>query len=437
MPRNAIIMGAAGRDFHNFNVVFRDNPEYRVIAFTAAQIPFIQDRVYPPELSGRLYPKGIPIHGEEKLPDLIREHQISDVFFSYSDISHENVMHLASLVLANGASFHLLGPQDTMLTSNKPVVAVLAVRTGAGKSTISRKAVDIIRKTGLKPVVIRHPMPYGSLKHPVQRFEKPNDLDKFEATIEEREEYEGHMEKGVVVFAGIDYQLVLWEAEKEGDILVWDGGNNDFSFFKPSISIVVADPIRVGHESRYHPGETNVRMADIIVVNKANMADPKDVDLVTRSTRKLNPEAKIVRVRSEALLDRPDMVKGKRALVVEDGPSVTHGELAEGAGAAAARAADALLVDPRPYAVGSIKNTYEKYRNIGPVLPALGYSPSQLKDLEDTIASVDCDVVILGTPADLTRLISIQKPIAKVRFEAFDMDSPGLEEYLKDALSNL
>lgn len=430
-------MGAAGRDFHNFNVYFRDNPEYNVVAFTAAQIPFIENRIYPSELAGKLYPKGIRIESEDQLSGLIENHAVTDVFFSYSDVSHEHVMHRASQVMACGASFHLLGPRDTMLPTSKPVISVVAVRTGAGKSTVSRMVIDILRKKGFKPVVIRHPMPYGKFESPVQRYVSPADLDKYEATIEEREEFEGHLDKGVPVYAGVDYEQILWKAEKDGDILIWDGGNNDFPFYKSSLTIVVADPLRAGNEAEYHPGETNFRMADIIAVNKVNVASQEDVAKVVEAARKLNPRAKIVRLRSETALDKPGLVKGKRVLVVEDGPSVTHGDLKEGAGAFAARTVGARLVDPRDRAVGSIKVTYEKYPNLGPILPALGYSREQLKELEQTINAVDCDAVVLGTPADLTRLIRITRPVAKVRFEAFDEEHPGLETYVTEFLDSL
>lgn len=430
-------MGAAGRDFHNFNVFFRNNPEFNVVAFTATQIPFIANRLYPPSLAGKLYPNGIPIYPEEQLEQIIEREKVNDVYFSYSDVSHEYVMHKASIVQAKGASFHLLGPDDTMLKSSKPVISVTASRTGAGKSTISRKITDIIMKKGIRPIVIRHPMPYGELLTPVQRFENPEDLDRYRVTIEEREEYEGHINRGVVVYAGIDYEAILREAEKEADIIIWDGGNNDFSFIKPDLSIVVVDPIRQGHETRYYPGETNVRMADIIVVNKVNISSQDDVQKVIQNCSKLNPRAKIIRMRSEAVLDRPEWIRGKRVLVVEDGPSVTHGELSMGAGATAALAVNATLVDPRSRAVGSIKSAYEKFPTLGSVLPALGYSEVQLRELEESINSVDCDAVVLGTPADLTKLIKIGKPVARVRFEAYDVDKPTLEEIIRQRIDAL
>jgi predicted GTPase len=430
-------MGAAGRDFHNFNLVFRNNAEFKVVAFTAAQIPFIANRVYPPSLAGRLYPEGIRIYPEDQLESLIESEKVTDVYFSYSDISHEYVMHRASMVQSKGASFHLLGPHATMLKADKPVISIVATRTGAGKSTISRKVSDIILKQGLKPVVVRHPMPYGDLSIAVQRFENPEDLDKYHVTIEEREEYEGHIGRGLVVFAGVDYKLILDTAEREGDVIIWDGGNNDFSFYRPDLNIVVADPLRQGHESRYYPGETNVRMADIIVVNKVNIASQDDTEKVMQTCAKLNSRAKVIRMRSEAVLDRPEWVRGKKVVVVEDAPSVTHGGLSQGAGAMAAKAVDAVLVDPKSKAVGTIKAAYEKYPTIGSVLPALGYSESQLKELEESINAVECEAVVLGTPADLTRLIKIGKPVARVKFEAFDVEKPTLEELMNPWLAEM
>jgi predicted GTPase len=429
-------MGAAGKDFHTFNVFMRDNPLYEVVCFTAAQIPFISDRTYPAVVAGKLYPNGIPIYPEEQLESIIEREGVADVFFSYSDTSYDYVMHRAAMAQSKGASFHLLGPRDTMLKANKPVIAVVAVRTGAGKSTLSRKVSDILVKKGLKPVVVRHPMPYSDLSVAVQRFEDAEDLDRYHVTVEEREEYEGHISRNLVVDAGVDYQAILRRAEEEGDVIIWDGGNNDWSFYIPDINIVVADPLRQGHESRYYPGETNVRMADIVVVNKVNVAPKEDVDKVVQSCGKLNPRAKVIKMRSEAVLDRPDWVRGKRVLVVEDGPSVTHGELAYGAGTVAARAVDAVLVDPRDRAVGGIKAAYEKYPTIGSVLPALGYSQAQLKELEESINAVDCDAVVLGTPADLTKLIRIGKPVARVGFEAYDEGKPTLEELLAERIES-
>jgi predicted GTPase len=423
-------MGAAGRDFHNFNVFFRNNPDFRVVAFTATQIPYISNRTYPASLAGLLYPKGIPIRPEDELRDLIVSDKVTDVYFSYSDVSNQYVMDKASIVQSKGASYHLLGPADTMIRSKKPVVAVVATRTGAGKSTISRRVASLLLERGLKPVVIRHPMPYGDLSIAVQRFATHGDLDRFHATIEEREEYEGHIDKGLVVYAGVDYQAILNEAEKEGDVILWDGGNNDFSFYTPDLNIVVADPVRVGDESVYYPGETNVRMADVIVINKVNIVAKKAVDQLIQNCRALNPRAKIVKTKSEAVLDKPELVRRKRVLAVEDGPSVTHGGLSIGAGAVAAKAVGATLVDPRSKAVGSIKSAFQRFPKLGKVLPALGYSEGQLKELEQSINAVECDAVVLGTPSDLTRMIEIRKPVARVVYEALEVGKPSLDEFL-------
>jgi len=430
LPRNVLIMGAAGRDFHNFNVFFRNNPDFRVVAFTATQIPYISNRTYPASLAGLLYPKGIPIRPEDELRDLIVSDKVTDVYFSYSDVSNQYVMDKASIVQSKGASYHLLGPADTMIRSKKPVVAVVATRTGAGKSTISRRVASLLLERGLKPVVIRHPMPYGDLSIAVQRFATHGDLDRFHATIEEREEYEGHIDKGLVVYAGVDYQAILNEAEKEGDVILWDGGNNDFSFYTPDLNIVVADPVRVGDESVYYPGETNVRMADVIVINKVNIVAKKAVDQLIQNCRALNPRAKIVKTKSEAVLDKPELVRRKRVLAVEDGPSVTHGGLSIGAGAVAAKAVGATLVDPRSKAVGSIKSAFQRFPKLGKVLPALGYSEGQLKELEQSINAVECDAVVLGTPSDLTRMIEIRKPVARVVYEALEVGKPSLDEFL-------
>lgn len=437
MTRNVIILGAAGRDFHDFNVAFRDNPEYNVVAFTATQIPYIEDRVYPASLAGKLYPRGIPIYPEANLVELIQRHDVEDVYFAYSDVSDEYVMHRAAISQAAGASFHLLGPRDTMIKTSKPVVAVVATRTGAGKSTISRKVARSLVKSGRRPVVVRHPMPYGDLSVAVQRFATYEDLDRFHATVEEREEYEGHINEGLVVYAGVDYKAILDQAEREGDTILWDGGNNDFCFYQPHLSIVVVDPTRAGDESRYYPGETNARMADIIVINKVNLSSAETVETLVRSCLALNPSASIVKTRSEVSLDRPEYVRNKRVLVVEDGPSVTHGGLSEGAGAAAARSVGAKLVSPRKSAVGSIRLAYERFPNLGDVLPALGYSGDQLKELETSIEATDCDAVVLGTPSDITRLIRIEKPVARVRFEAVDVGEPTLEQLLNQKLGSI
>ncbi|HMD78779.1 MAG TPA: GTP-binding protein [Nitrososphaerales archaeon] len=431
MAKITVIMGAAGRDFDTFNVYFRDNPEYNVVAFTATQIPYIADRTYPASLAGRLYPKGIPIVPQEELEELIRAKMVSDVYFAYSDVSDTYVMDLVSKVQANGASFHLLGPDATMLRSKKPVVAVVADRTGAGKSTISRMVAKMIGKMGLKPVVIRHPMPYGDLSIPVQRFATYEDLDRYHATIEEREEYEGHIDNGMVVYAGVDYGAILEQAEKEGDVILWDGGNNDFSFYWPDLNITVVDPLRMGDEASYYPGKTNVRMADIIVINKVNVAPKKNVEAVAKTCAVLNRRAAILRTNSEAVLDKPELVKGKKVLVVEDGPSVTHGGLSEGAGAVAARAAGGKLVSPKDKAVGSIRKAYERFPQLGDVLPALGYSDAQLKELEKSINSVVCDAVVLGTPSDIRRMIRIKHPVARVTFEASEVGKPRLEGLIR------
>jgi predicted GTPase len=431
MPRNSIILGAAGRDFHNFLVYFKDKPEFNVVAFTATQIPYITDRMFPSSLAGKLYPEGIKIFPEDRLAGLIESKSVTDVYFSYSDVSDDYVMNVVSIAQAKGASFHLLGPADTMLESKKPVVAVVADRTGAGKSTISRMVVDILVKMGLKPVVVRHPMPYGDLEVAVQRFATHGDLDRYHATIEEREEYEGHIDKGIVVYAGVDYGAILEQAEKEGDVVIWDGGNNDFSFYRPDVTITVVDPLRAGDETRYYPGETNVRMADAIVINKVNVARKSDVEAVARACRALNPGAVIVRTRSEAVLDKPDLVRRKRALVVEDGPSVTHGGLSEGAGATATKGVHGILVSPKNKAVGSIKRAYQRFPKLGNVLPALGYSPAQLRDLERSINAVNCDVVVLGTPSDLTRMIKIRRPVARVNFEAYEVGKPKLDALIR------
>jgi predicted GTPase len=432
MARKAIIMGAAGRDFHNFNVFFRENPNYKVVAFTAAQIPYIENRVYPAETAGRMYPQGIPIYSEEKLLELIREHDIDEVFFAYSDVSHETVMHTASKVIAAGASFVLLGTKDTQLKSKKPVVSVLATRTGAGKTTIARMVVGAARTSGLEPAVVRHPMPYGDLKIAVQHFKSVDDFRRYRISIEEEEEYIDHVESGVELFAGVDYQQILEEAEKNCDVIIWDGGNNDFSFYDSDYTIVIVDPLRAGHETRYHPGETNVRLADALVINKVNVAEPAMVERVIESCKRLNPKAKIFKVSSEATVDNPDLIRGKDVLVVEDGPSITHGELKEGAGATAAKALNCKLVDPKAKAVGSIKKAYEKFPWIGPVLPALGYSAEQLKELEDSINSADCDAIVLGTPADLRKRIRIAKPATRVRFEGHDSGEPKFTKYLEN-----
>lgn len=428
-----IIMGAAGRDFHNFNTFYRDNEDYDVIAFTATQIPNIEGRKYPPELAGELYPEGIPIHPESELEDLIRDEGIEQVVFAYSDVPHEYVMHKAALVNAAGADFRLLGVNNTQLKSTKPVVAVCAVRTGSGKSQTTRRVSLILRDMGYKVAAIRHPMPYGDLvKQKVQRFADYSDLDKHECTIEEREEYEPHLDNGVIVYAGVDYEEILREAEKEVDIVLWDGGNNDFSFYVSDLLIVVADPHRAGHELRYYPGETNVRLADVFVINKVDTANPEDVITVRDNLYSLNPDATVIEGASPLFVDDPDVIRGKRVLVVEDGPTLTHGEMAYGAGYVAARRFGAgEIVDPRLYAVDSIQATYEKYPDTGTILPAMGYGDAMMRDLEETINKADVDLVVSGTPIDLTRIIKINKPIQRVRYELQEIGEPTLESILK------
>ncbi len=433
MPRKVLILGAAGRDFHNFNVAFRDNPDYQVVGFTATQIPDIEGRTYPPELAGSLYPEGIPIYPEEELSEIILQQGVDEVVFSYSDVTHEHVMHLASIATAAGADFRLLGGQSTMLKSEKPVVAVTAVRTGVGKSQTTRRVAEILRGLGLKVVVIRHPMPYGDLvKQACQRFATYEDLDKHECTIEEREEYEPHIDRGSVVFAGVDYLRILREAEKEADVILWDGGNNDTPFYVPDLHIALVDPHRPGHELRYHPGEANLRRADVVVINKIDTADPAGVEEVRRNIAEANPRAVVVDAASPIFVDAPDAIRGKRVLVVEDGPTLTHGEMSYGAGVMAARKFGAAeLVDPRPYAVGSIKQTFEKYGHVGSLLPAMGYGAKQIRELEETINAVDCDVVVVGTPIDLRRVANIKKPAVRVRYELQEIGEPTLEDLLK------
>jgi predicted GTPase len=426
-------MGAAGRDFHNFNTFYRGNEDYEVVAFTATQIPNIDGRKYPAELAGELYPGGIPIYPESALVDLIRDEKIDQVVFAYSDIPHEYVMHKAALVNATGADFRLMGTKNTQIKSTKPVVAVCAVRTGSGKSQTTRRVSLILRDMGYKVAAIRHPMPYGDLvKQKVQRFADYSDLDKYDCTIEEREEYEPHLDNGVIVYAGVDYEAILREAEKEVDIVLWDGGNNDFSFYVSDLLIVVADPHRAGHELRYYPGETNVRLADVFVINKVDTANPEDVITVRNNLFSLNPEAAVIEGASPLYVDDPDAIRGKRVLVVEDGPTLTHGEMAYGAGFVAARRFGAgEIVDPRPYAVGSIKATYEKYPNTGTILPAMGYGEEMIHDLEETINNADVDLVVSGTPIDLTRIIKINKPIQRVRYELQEIGEPTLKSILK------
>lgn len=431
-PIRTLIMGAAGRDFHNFNVYYRDNPDYEVVAFTATQIPNIDGRRYPTELAGAQYPKGIPIFPESDLVKLIRDENIDQVIFAYSDVNHNYVMSKASQVLAAGADFRLLGTRHTQVKSTKPVVSIGAVRTGAGKSQTTRRVSLILREMGYKVAAIRHPMPYGNLvAQAVERFAEYDDLEEFECTIEEREEYEPHLENGVIVYAGVDYERILRQAEQEVDIILWDGGNNDLPFYVSDYHIVVADPHRPGHERTYYPGQANVRMADAFVINKVDTADPESVITVRESLRELNPNAVVVEAASPIFVEDPSAIRGARVLVVEDGPTLTHGEMAYGAGWVAARRFGAgTIVDPRPYAVGSIAATYEKYPTTGAVLPAMGYGDQMVKELEATINAADVDLVIIGTPIDLGRLLNINKPSQRVRYELQEIGQPTLVDLL-------
>ncbi len=434
MTQNRVlIIGAAGRDFHNFNVFFRDRPDYRVVAFTAAQIPNIDGRLYPPELSGPAYPDGIPIYPENGLTNLISRLEIDQAVFAYSDVSHEYVMHRASEVLAAGADFCLMGGNKTMIPSRRPVVSICAGRTGSGKSQTTRRVCDLLREMGKRLVVVRHPMPYGNLvAQACQRFATYEDLDRYECTIEEREEYEPHLDRGVVVYAGVDYGRILGEAEREADIIVWDGGNNDLPFYKPDLHIVVVDPHRSGHEVTYHPGETNLRMADVVVINKIDTANRADVDATRNNTVSVNPRATIIEAASPIFVEDPAEIRGKRVLVVEDGPTLTHGEMAYGAGIVAARRFGAAeIVDPRPYAVGTILATYRKYPTTGPVLPAMGYGQEQVAELAQTIENTPCDLVIVATPIDLRRVLDIDKPNQRVRYEVQEIGRPNLADVLK------
>jgi predicted GTPase len=426
--RTIVIMGAAGRDFHNFNVVFRDDPETRVAAFTATQIPGIENRLYPSSLAGPRYPSGIAIRPEAELAEIIREFGVDDVIFAYSDLPHEAVMHKASLVLATGANFTLLGPRKTMLRAAKPVIAVGAVRTGCGKSQTSRAIAKILVELGLKAALVRHPMPYGDLEAmKVQRFTTLAAIDAARPTVEEREEYEAPVQLGLTVFAGVDYAAILDEAEREADVIVWDGGNNDFPFFKPDLFFVVADALRPGHERGYHPGETCLAMADVVVINKIDSGAQVNVERILASVRNLNPKAAIIRAESPVTLDPGPELRGKRILVVEDGPTLTHGDMSFGAATVAARKAGAAeLIDPRPYAAGSIAGTFAQYPHIGSALPAMGYSESQLAELADTIERTPCDIVVTGTPMDLGRLISTRHPIRHVRYEIREIGEPTL-----------
>ncbi len=432
-----IIMGAAGRDFHNFNTLFRGDERYEVVAFTAAQIPDIAGRVYPPVLAGDLYPQGIPIRDEEELESLIRQHGVEEVWFSYSDVSYLDVMHKGSRATAAGAHFGICSATRTMIESSRPVIAITAVRTGVGKSQTTRYVLRILRDLGRKVVAIRHPMPYGDLaKQAVQRFATYEDLDRYETTIEEREEYEPHIDNGFVVYAGVDYEKILRQAEQEAEVILWDGGNNDTPFYKPDLHITLVDPHRPGHELSYYPGETNLRMSDLLIVNKVNTADPINVHKVIESCRATNPSAQVIQCRSAIRLDNPELVRGKRALVVEDGPTLTHGGMTYGAGWFAAKDAGAAeIVDPVPFAVGSIRATYDKYPNSRAILPAMGYGEKQVRELEATIEATPADVVVEGTPIDLKRILKVSKPIASVQYELEDVEPGVIAERVKKAVA--
>jgi predicted GTPase len=437
LKRNVIIIGAAGRDFHNFNTYFRDNELYNVVAFTAAQIPDIDGRKYPAELAGKLYPSGIPIYSENDLPKLIKDLEVVDCVFAYSDVPYQRVMAVSAVVNAAGANFILLGWRETMVKSTKPVIAVGAIRTGCGKSQTSRRVIELLMKKGLKVVAVRHPMPYGNLvEQKVQRFAVVSDLEKHKCTVEEMEEYEPHVIRGNVIYAGVDYEAILRAAENDPDgcdVVLWDGGNNDFPFYNPDLMITVTDPHRAGHELRYYPGEVTLRLADVVVINKMDSAAPEDIQTVRESIEKVAPGAIVIDGASPIKVDDPSVIKGKRVLVVEDGPTLTHGEMKIGAGVVAARKFGAAeLVDPRPFTVGRLTETFEKYPNIGTLLPAMGYGEQQLKDLETTINNTDCDSVVIGTPIDLNRIIKIKKPNTRVWYDLQEIGNPNLEEVIDD-----
>jgi predicted GTPase len=436
MPRRVLIMGAAGRDFHDFNVTYRDDPESEVVAFTATQIPFIANRTYPRELAGPRYPEGIPIYPEERLTELIRELKADDVVFAYSDVSHEYVMHKASQVLAAGANFVLLGPEVTMLHAKVPVVAVCAVRTGSGKSQTTRYIAELFKREGLKVVAVRHPMPYGDLlAERVQRFAELEDLDRAGVTIEEREEYEAHIRAGTVVYAGVDYGAILEQAQRECDVLLWDGGNNDLPFYRPDVHITVTDPLRAGQERTYHPGEANLRMADVVLINKVGNALPRQIATIEESVREINPGATVIKADSVVTLSNPELVTGKRVLVVEDGPTLTHGGMKFGAGVVAARLAGAAeIMDPRPYVTGTIAEIFEKY-DVGPVLPAEGYSPGQLRELEQAITATPCDTVVIATPIDLRHVICVTRPAVRVTYELQEIGPSRLHDVLGSVIA--
>jgi len=431
--KNIIIMGAAGRDFHNFNVFFRNNAQYQVMAFTATQIPDIAGRKYPSELSGQLYPDGIPIFPEDDLPDLINKYNADEVILAYSDLPHQYVMERASIVLAAGADFKLMGPKNTMLKAKVPVVSVCATRTGSGKSQTTRKVAQILKNMGKKVAVIRHPMPYGDLRKQIwQRYETYNDLNSYHCTIEEREEYEPHIDMGNIVYAGVDYGEILKQAEKEADFIVWDGGNNDIPFYRPDLHIVVTDPHRVGHEKTYYPGAVNLRMADIAVINKIDTANSENISQLRKNIFELSPKAILVEAASPIKVDNPEIIRGKRVLVIEDGPTLTHGEMQFGAGVVAAQKYGAReIIDPRPFAVGSIKDTYQKYPLIGTLLPAMGYGEKQIKELETTINNSDAEIIIIGTPIDLSRVMKVNKKYVRVQYELQEIGKPDLMELLQ------
>ena len=431
-----VIMGAAGRDFHNFNCLYRDNEKYDVVAFTATQIPDIEGRTYPAELAGSLYPEGIPILAEEKLESIIREHNVDEVWFSYSDVPHSYVMNKASEVIGWGPHFGVCSATKTMVESTKPLIAITAVRTGVGKSQTTRYVSRLLKKLGQRVVAIRHPMPYGDLaKQACQRFETYEDLDRHQCTIEEREEYEPHIDNGFVVYAGVDYERIVREAEKEADVILWDGGNNDTPFYKPDLHITLVDPHRAGHELSYYPGETNLRISHLLIVNKVDTADPEKVEQVFETCRMANPDAAVIKCRSVITVDEPELIAGKRALVVEDGPTLTHGGMTYGAGWFAAKQAGAAeIVDAKPFAVGTIKATYEKYPNSGAILPAMGYGDQQVSDLQETINATPADVVVEGTPIDLRRIITVNKPIANVSYELEEVEPGTIEEMVKAVL---
>ncbi len=439
MKTRVIIMGAAGRDFHNFNTFFRDNEEYEVVAFTATQIPNIEGRIYPPLLSGRLYPEGIKIHSEEDLPRLIADLKVQMVVFSYSDISHIDLMHKASTVVAAGADFTLMGPDRTCIKADIPVVSVCAVRTGVGKSQTTRKVCEIIKNRGYKVVVVRHPMPYGDLtKQVCQRFADSSDLDRYHCTIEEREEYAPHIDRKTILYAGVDYQKILEEAQKEADILLWDGGNNDFPFYVSDLQLVLVDPLRPGHEVRYYPGEVNLKMAGCIIINKVDSATPMDIEEVKRNIRLNNHHATVIEANSPITVDNPETVRGKRVLVIEDGPTLTHGEMGYGAGVVASKNLGAAeLIDPRPYAKGSIREVFRKFPHIGPLLPAMGYSQFQMQELKETIEDTPCDLVVIGTPIDLRKMIDLKKPTVRVKYELQEIGKPNLEDVMEKIFAML